>query len=125
MMWIVKVDPDEKRALAVFPKPIESQVHDFVSRPLGVIQIFFKAGTHLEMVVIKIEPMVEAESRIQHRRADNSAGSITVIVQNRSQRRLLWIQLVAAEIVHAAVHGIRSRQYAGVRGQSHRNSGKG
>ena len=125
MMRIVKVDPDEKRVLAVFPKPIEGQVHDFVSRPLGAIQIFFKAGTHLEMVVIKIEPMVEAEARIQHRRADNSAGSISVIMQNRSQRRLLRIQLVAAEIVHAAVHRIGSGENAGMRGQSYGNSGKG
>ena len=84
MMRVIKVDPDEKRVLAVFPKPIEGQVHDFVSRPLGAVQIFFKAGTHLEMVVIKIEPMIEAEAGVQHRRADKSAGSISVIVQNRS-----------------------------------------
>ena len=63
---------------------IERQIHHFVSGPLSVVQIFFNSRPHLEVVVIKIEAMIQPEARIQHRRADDGSGGVSAILQNGS-----------------------------------------
>src|ERR1700751_1696389 len=91
VVWIVQMHPEEKSPLIVLPQPVQHLVGDDVPRPLHFVEIRFLQSVEVEMVVIKVEATVQAEARVQHRRANHSSGCVTVRFQSRRQGRLLRI----------------------------------
>ena len=77
------------------------------------------------MVVIKIKALVQSEPRVQHRGADHRSRLISGLFEHRSQSRLKRAKFIAAEIMHAAQHGIRAGQHRSVRRQSYGNNSEG
>src|SRR5205807_1317272 len=55
-----------------------------------------------------IKSLVQAKARVQHGRSKDRTCRVSVSLKYGRQCGLAWIQLVAAEIVHAAEHGVRS-----------------
>ena len=119
-MGIVEVHPEKEFFLIVVREPIQRSVGDDVARTLHFVEIGFLQAAEIEVIVVKIEPVVEAEAPVEDRRANYRAGGVAAFLQNGGERGLLGIQFVGAKVVDAAEHGIGAGEDHSMRRQSHR-----
>src|SRR6266567_4327971 len=123
-VWIVRViqvHPEKEFALRILAQPIQSNIGHHIPGTLHHIEIRFLHPIEIEVVIIEIESLVQAESRIQDGRSDYSARRISLLPQNGCERGLLGIELIAAEVVYAAQRGIRSSENRRMCRQGDRN----
>src|SRR5258706_1731409 len=121
IVWVVEMHPEKEFVLPVLRQPLQRHVGDHIARTLQLLQIRLLQPFEVEVIVIEVESLVQAKARVQHGRADDRPRAVPVLFENGGQRRLAWIQLVAAEIMHAAERGIGSGEDDCVSWQRHRD----
>ncbi len=124
-VWIVEMHPKKKLLLRILRQPVQRHIGHNIARALHLIEIGFVQAAKVEVVVIKIKSLIQSKARVQHCRADYRSRLVSGLFENRSQRGLKRAELVAAEVMHAAQHGIGSRQHRAVRGQRYGNNREG
>ncbi len=117
--------PKKKLLLRILRQPIQRHIGHNIARTLHLVEICFVEAAEVEVVIIKIKSPIQSKARVQHCRADYRSRLVSGLFENRSQGGLKRAEFVAAEIMHAAQHGIRSRQHRAVRRQSYRNDREG
>src|SRR5436305_309354 len=73
------------------------------------------------MIVIEVESLVQAETRVKHRRSHHCPRSVSVLLKNGGERGLRRAQFVATEVMHPAQRGICAGKNYGVSRQRNRN----
>ena len=61
-MGVVKVHPQKKLLLVILVQPVERDIGDDIARPLHFINIRFLQPAEIEMIVVKIEAVVQAKT---------------------------------------------------------------
>ena len=127
---VVEVHPQEKLPLRilrplVFFEPVQRRIGDKVARALHLVEIRFVQAIEVEVVVVKIESLIQSKARIQDCGGDHRSRLIPGLFEDGSERGLKRAKLVAAEIMHPTEHGIGSGQNRGVRGQGYGNDCEG
>ena len=93
-MRIIQMHPQEELLLRVLAQPVQRQVGHDVPRTLHLIQVGFFQTAEIKVVVIEIEPPIQSETRVQNGRADHRSGSVSVLLENGSQRWLGGLSLL-------------------------------
>src|SRR5258706_13574775 len=118
---VVEMHPEKEFALPILTQPVQRHVGDHIARTLQLLQIRLLQPVEIEVIVVEVESLVQPKARVQDGRADDRPCGVPVLFENGGQRRLAWIQLVAAEIMHAAERGIGSGEDDCVSWQRHRD----
>src|SRR5678816_3327533 len=116
-MRIIQMDPQEKRLVPVSCKPRECLIDYLIGRPLHKIEICLRKAAEIKMIVIEIETVIQPETAIQYCSSDHGTSVVPAGPQNSRKRRLFWVQVIAAEIVHTVHHRVSARQNNAMRGQ--------
>ena len=114
-MRVIQVHPEEEFPLRILAQPIQSNIGYHIPGTLHRIEIRFLQPIEIEVVIIEIESLVEAKSRIQDRGSDYGTRRISLLPQNGCERGLFGIELITAEVVHPVQRGIRSSENRRVR----------
>src|SRR6267154_3217022 len=88
---IVEVHPKEKLAVVILGEPIQRLISHNISRPLHLLKIRFLQPVEIEMVVVKVESLVQAEPRIEDGRTDYGPSGVSLLSENGGERRLVGI----------------------------------
>ena len=120
-MWIVQVHPQEEFVPYILSQPIQSNIRHHISGTFHLLKIRFLQTVEVEMVIVEIESLVQAEPRIQNRRADHRSGRIALLLEHISESGLFGIEFVSAEIVHPAQRRIGPGEKCGVGRQRDRH----
>ncbi len=128
-MRIVQMHPQKKLllrrlSLPVLSQPLQRDGRHFISGTFHFVDVLLVQSAEIEVVVVKIETVVQSKPRIEHRRRDHRPGRISRLLQHRCHGRLRWAELVSGEVMHPAQHRIRPRQHRRMRRQCHWNHRK-
>src|SRR5262245_58406268 len=120
------MDPGEERRCRPLPEPRERAIDDFLARPLcGIDARSELIPGEIEVVEVGIEALRDAPPAIEHERADEAAGSVSVRLEHLRESRLL-VADVELPVVADAVEGReRAGQQRGMRRERQRRHGRG
>jgi hypothetical protein len=85
---IVQVEPAEEARAACAVEPPQCLVHDFVRRPLDVPQRDPAVLRQVEVVEVRVEPLIEPPLRVQDVGRHERAGSDLPLFQELREREL-------------------------------------
>src|ERR1035438_49417 len=66
IVWIVQVHPQEEFVPYILSQPIQSNIRHHISGTFHLLKIRFLQTVEVEMVIVEIESLVQAEPRIQN-----------------------------------------------------------
>ena len=98
---VVVMDPGEEGILAVFFKPRQRGIGDFVGSTRDVADRRGLVFRDVELVDIGVESLVQTPPPVEHERADKGAGLPAAIFQHACECHVLRIEHVATVVAHA------------------------
>ena len=102
--------------------PIACELNDAIGRSLGEGERD-RTGLAADAVVVDVEAAAQTEARVENERADECAGAVPRVTQDRRERRHVRSHSRRAVVVNAVRRGHESGQDRGMSRQRQRNVG--
>ncbi len=110
---VVEVDPEEERPLVVLPEPGKGPVHDLAAGPFR-LQNHGLARSALDLVVVDLEAVGEAEAAVEHEGADEGAGAEPLAGEHGGESRLVAREGARAVVAQSMVKRQQPGEQAGM-----------
>src|SRR5437764_3693697 len=120
-MWIVEMQPKEKRPVRVLLQPLQCPRHALSSATFNQTKIAILELLWSKRVIIKIEAPSQPPTPVEHKRAHHCAGPISMIFKRLRYGAELRRQRRTGKILHAVLKRIRPCQNHRVRRPSQRH----
>ncbi len=117
---VVKMDPREERLSLRAVDPRQRLVDDFICRPLDRRERHAARLAEIELVVIRVEALVDAPLGVEHVGADEPARAVAARLQRLGEGELLRPEEEAAVVAHAVLRRKLAREHARVHRQRER-----
>ena len=113
---IEHVHPGEPAGAFVRADPIAREGHHGCRRPLGHDELS-RVARFPESIVVDVEPLIQAETRVQRKGGDEGTGRVTSLLENRRERTCARREPIAAVLADAVDVRILTGENARVRWQ--------
>jgi len=114
---VVEVEPGKERPLVRLLEPLQTDVHNSVSRSLDSGQIELLVGRHLEVVVVALESLIQTPPLVDNESGDHRSAPVAGPRQPLGEGRLHIGQGDAAVKAHPVERRIKSSHDRRVRRQ--------
>ena len=75
-MWVIEVDPEEKRGAALLPHPFKGRIYDFVSGTLNASHGNKTLALHVKVIDVGIESLIQPPTCIENISGDEPRGFV-------------------------------------------------
>jgi hypothetical protein len=118
--------PGEERRSRSLVEPRQCAIHDLPARPLGGVDTSGQLiPGEIEVVYVGVEALCDAPSAIEHERADEAAGPVSVRLQHFGERRLIVADVELTVVSDAVKCRKGARQERRMRREGQRRDRRG
>src|SRR5215471_4446957 len=120
-MRIVQVQPEEEWPLRMFLQPCKPPIDAFTCATFYESEIAVGECFWGERIIIEIESACQSPTSVEHERADDRSGCVSVLLKCLRDGAELLVEGRTREILHSVLKRISASQDYGVRGPRQRN----
>ena len=122
-MYVVEMEPREERGVFDIVHPTEGFFEHFAPGSLDGVERDPFEFLKIEFVVVAIETLAQTPARVEYESGDEATRLVAVVPERLRERLVLFVQIVAAIVADAVIHGEGSRKHGCMGGERERYDG--